>query len=54
MICEGTIDPAVLLARFAAANGDVGAIVSFTGTVRKLQLVTSMLFALQRARYISY
>ena len=34
MICEGPIDPAALLARFAAAQGDAGAIVSFTGTVR--------------------
>ena len=42
MICEGTIDPAVLLARFAAANGEAGAIVSFTGTVRKSGGVTAL------------
>jgi molybdopterin synthase catalytic subunit len=34
MICANPIDPAALLARFTEAQGNAGAIVSFTGTVR--------------------
>lgn len=34
MICDEPIDPGMLLAGFAATQGDAGAIVSFTGTVR--------------------
>lgn len=34
MICAEPIDPAALLARFAASHADAGAVVSFTGAVR--------------------
>ncbi len=42
MICAEPIDPAALLARFAEARGDAGAIVSFTGTVREKGGVTAL------------
>ncbi len=42
MICDGPIDPAALLAQFAEARGDAGAIVSFTGTVRGTGGVTAL------------
>lgn len=42
MICAEPIDPAALLARFAEARGDAGAIVSFTGTVRGTGGVTAL------------
>ena len=42
MICAEPIDPTALLARFAAAQGDAGAIVSFTGTVRGTGGVTAL------------